>query len=98
MSTEKLVNIPRPEHPRPDFMRDTFLNLNGIWQFAFDDKDEGVAAGWMNPGYALPLEIVVPFAYQTKASGLGPTDAIHPVIWYRRRYVWSQSAWIQQLA
>ena len=86
MSTEKLVTIPRPEHPRPDFMRETFCNLNGTWQFAFDDKDEGVAAGWMNPGYALPLEIVVPFAYQTKASGLGPTDAIHPVIWYRRSF------------
>lgn len=86
MSTEKLVNIPRPEHPRPDFMRDTFFNLNGTWQFAFDDKDEGVAAGWMNPGYALPLQIIVPFAYQTKASGIGPTDAIHPVIWYRRSF------------
>ena len=49
MSTEKMVNIPRPEHPRPDFVRETFLNLNGTWQFAFDDKDEGVAAGWMNP-------------------------------------------------
>lgn len=86
MSTEKMVNIPRPEHPRPDFMRETFLNLNGTWQFAFDDKDEGVAAGWMNPGHALPLQIVVPFAYQTKASGLGPTDEIHPVIWYRRSF------------
>ncbi|MBQ4265959.1 MAG: glycoside hydrolase family 2 [Clostridia bacterium] len=86
MSTEKIVNIPRPEHPRPDFVRETFYNLNGTWQFAFDDKDEGVACGWMNPGYALPLEIVVPFAYQTKASGLGPTDAIHPVIWYRRSF------------
>ena len=30
--------IPRPEHPRPDFMRDTFFNLNGVWQFAFDDE------------------------------------------------------------
>ena len=42
--------------------------------------DEGVAAGWMNPGTKLPLQITVPFAYQTKASGLGPTDEIHPVI------------------
>lgn len=23
-----LRQIPRPEHPRPDFMRDTFHNLN----------------------------------------------------------------------
>ena len=74
--------IPRPEHPRPDFMRDTFLNLNGIWQFAFDDADEGVAKEWMKPGFSLPMEITVPFAYQTKMSGIGPMDEIHPVIWY----------------
>ena len=86
MSTEKIVNIPRPEHPRPDFVRETFYNLNGTWQFAFDDNNEGVAGGWMNPGYALPMEITVPFAYQTQASGIGPTDAIHPVIWYRRSF------------
>jgi len=86
MSTEKLNVIPRPEHPRPDFVRETFLNLNGVWQFAFDDENKGVAEGWMKPGFALPLEITVPFAYQTKASGLGPTDEIHPVIWYRRSF------------
>ena len=86
MSGEKYCAIPRAEHPRPDFVRETFYNLNGVWQFAFDDKDEGMACGWMKPGYALPLEITVPFAYQTKASGLGPTDEIHPVIWYRRAF------------
>ena len=86
MDTEKNTCIPRPEHPRPDFMRETFCNLNGVWQFAFDDADEGVAAGWMNPGYALPLSITVPFAYQTSASGIGPTDEIHPIIWYRRTF------------
>ncbi len=86
MCSEKLNTIPRAEHPRPDFVRDTFLNLNGVWQFAFDDEDKGVREGWMKPGTKLPLEILVPFAYQTKASGLGPTDEIHPVIWYRRSF------------
>ena len=86
MAAENILNIPRPEHPRPDFVRETFCNLNGVWQFAFDDADEGLCAGWMNPGHKLPLEITVPFAYQTRASGLGPTDAIHPVIWYRRSF------------
>ena len=78
--------IPRSEHPRPDFMRDTFLNLNGAWQFGFDDKDEGLSAGWQVPGIRLPLTITVPFAYQTKLSGIGPTDEIHPILWYRRTF------------
>lgn len=84
--TDITTSIPRPEHPRPDFMRETFLNLNGTWQFAFDDADEGLARGWQNPGTLLEREIVVPFAYQTKLSGIGPTDEIHPVIWYRRTF------------
>lgn len=86
MPCEPCGAMPRPEHPRPDFMRDTFLNLNGTWQFAFDDADEGVARGWQNPFTPLEREIVVPFAYQTKLSGIGPTDEIHPVLWYRRSF------------
>lgn len=78
--------IPRPEHPRPDFMRDTFVNLNGPWQFAFDDADEGRFQGWEKPGKQLDKEILVPFAYQTKMSGIGPTDEIHPIVWYRRSF------------
>lgn len=67
-------------------MRDTFLNLNGEWQFAYDDADAGLREGWQRPGTALPLRITVPFAYQTRMSGLGPTDEIHPILWYRRGF------------
>ncbi len=86
MALEHTPSIPRPEHPRPDFMRDTFFNLNGAWQFAFDDADEGVREGWQQPGTKLDGEIVVPFCYQSKLSGVGPTDAIHPILWYRRAF------------
>ena len=75
--------IPRSEHPRPDFMRGDYVCLNGEWLFAFDDADEGLRAGWQKPGFPLPLKIQVPFSYQTKMSGLGPDDTIHPVLWYR---------------
>lgn len=79
-------SIPRSEHPRPDFQRDTYYNLNGEWQFAFDDADRGLREGWQKPGTELPLKITVPFAYQTKLSGIGPTDEIHPILWYRRGF------------
>lgn len=86
MHTQVNETIPRPEHPRPDFMRETFHNLNGVWQFAFDDQDAGLSEGWYQPAVKLPLEITVPFCYQSKMSGIGPTDEIHPVIWYRRSF------------
>ena len=76
----------RPEHPRPDFQRNSWLNLNGRWQFAFDDDNRGLPEKWYRPGHVLDREIEVPFAYQTKMSGIGPTDEIHPVLWYRRSF------------
>lgn len=79
-------DIPRPEHPRPDFVRDTFYNLNGEWEFAFDDENVGVRKGWYKAGYHLNRNILVPFCYQCAASGIGPTDEIHPVLWYRRSF------------
>ncbi len=79
-------NIPRPEHPRPDFMRDTFYNLNGTWEFAFDDANIGLKDGWYRPNYKLDKTITVPFCYQSAASGIGPTDEIHPIMWYRRKF------------
>ena len=38
--------VPRPEHPRPQFRRPEWTNLNGEWAFAFDDEDAGLAGGW----------------------------------------------------
>jgi galactose mutarotase-like enzyme len=72
---------PLPEHPRPDFQRAEWLNLNGRWQFAFDPKDEGERAGWA--GGALPAghEILVPFSWGAPLSGV-PDSA--DIGWYAR--------------
>ena len=86
MCEQMNCNIPRPEHPRPDFMRDTFYNLNGDWEFAFDDNNIGLKEGWYKPGCKFDKTITVPFCYQSEASGIGPTDEIHPVMWYRRKF------------
>src|SRR5690349_3270203 len=76
--------IPRPEYPRPQFVRAPWLNLNGEWEFAFDDSDAGLAAGWQD-GRELPLRITVPFAYQTELSGIND-KAIHEIVWYARSF------------
>ena len=31
--------IPLPEHPRPDFKRPQWINLNGTWEFKFDSNN-----------------------------------------------------------
>src|SRR5688500_20337139 len=77
-------DIPRPEYPRPHFVRSLWFNLNGEWEFAFDDNDEGLRLGWSD-GRTLPLRIIVPFAYQTPLSGIND-KSIHEVVWYARTF------------
>lgn len=36
----------RPDYPRPQLVRDTWDNLNGPWDFAFDDDDRGEREHW----------------------------------------------------
>jgi hypothetical protein len=75
---------PRPEHPRPDFQRDTWLNLNGEWEFEIDDKGDGEQRG-LPAGKGLARTIVVPFCPESKLSGIGNTDFMKDV-WYRRTF------------
>ena len=53
-----MIDIPRPEYPRPQFMRDAWENLNGTWKFSFDEP-------------VFDRTITVPFAFQAKMSGIG---------------------------
>jgi beta-galactosidase/beta-glucuronidase len=76
--------IPRPEYPRPQFARNLWFNLNGEWEFAFDDADEGMTRGWQD-GRELSMRIVVPFAYQTQLSGINDKN-IHEIVWYARSF------------
>ena len=65
--------IPRPEHPRPDFMREKWINLNGTWEFSFDDANAGIARRWFEPGKHFDRRITVPFCYQCEASSIHET-------------------------
>lgn len=81
--------VPRPEYPRPQFVRvapgadaPEWRCLNGTWEFSTDTYDQGFRRGW-HDGRALPRKIVVPFAYQTELSGVGD-KGIHHAAWYAR--------------
>lgn len=78
----KHVSFYRENYPRPQFVRDSFLDLNGEWKFDFDDADAGRRERWFD-GHEYPLRIQVPFSYQTPASGIGESGR-HDVVWYER--------------
>ena len=70
------------EYPRPQLVRDNWTNLNGQWQFAFDDDLQ-----YERPND--PIEwahtINVPFAPESQASGIGD-QSYHRAVWYRREF------------
>lgn len=78
-------DIPRPEYPRPQFQRDQWLNLNGPWKFRIDDRNCGLEEKWFTAGAELPLDIVVPFAAETRLSGINDRG-FHACVWYRRLF------------
>ncbi|HKU35353.1 MAG TPA: glycoside hydrolase family 2 TIM barrel-domain containing protein [Paenarthrobacter sp.] len=73
--------IPKPEHPRPQLVRDTWLNLNGTWSFEIDAGDSGLERGLLTRE---PTgSILVPFAPESALSGVEHVDFMEAV-WYRR--------------
>lgn len=76
------MTIPRSEHPRPDFMREDWLSLNGEWQFEVD----GAASGEDRRFFERPSlagKILLPFCPESELSGIGCKDFM-PCVWYRR--------------
>ena len=65
-------------YPRPQLAREQWRSLNGSWQFAIDSHSR-----WDAPGeVAWDAAIIVPFAPETPASGIGNTD-FYETCWYR---------------
>ncbi|HXE79703.1 MAG TPA: glycoside hydrolase family 2 TIM barrel-domain containing protein [Vicinamibacterales bacterium] len=74
-------SIPLPEHPRPDWQREHWLNLNGHWRFQFDPDNTGEEQGWYKGDLPGNLQILVPFPWGSKLSGVEDRAEIG---WYSR--------------
>ncbi|WP_123043355.1 glycoside hydrolase family 2 protein [Cohnella candidum] len=70
------------DYPRPQFVRENWLNLNGEWSFRFDDRNMGERERWHSK-FEGTHTINVPFTYETQASGIGE-EAFHPYVWYHK--------------
>ena len=76
------TEIPRPEHPRPQFVRDSWVNLNGSWTYTFDFGESGLARG-LEKSEGFDGKITVPFCPESKLSGVEYKDFIN-CMWYQR--------------
>jgi beta-galactosidase/beta-glucuronidase len=68
-------------YPRPQFVRKDWICLDGPWDFAVDHD-----ARWGNPEQVRwNAKIIVPYAPETEASGIGDTG-YYRTVWYRRTF------------
>ena len=65
------------EYPRPQMRRSSFINLNGLWDYAFTAAGEKQPDKWDG-------KILVPFSPESELSGVGRTLSPDEYLWYRR--------------
>ncbi len=70
---------PLPEYPRPQLVRDEWMNLNGPWDYAI------VPAGQTAPP-SYQGKILVPFAVESALSGVGKNVGKDGMLWYKRSF------------
>jgi hypothetical protein len=70
------------EYPRPQMVRQSWSNLNGMWELAV------VAKGTPRPN-DFPLQILVPFCVESSLSGVTRTVLPSDELWYRRKFTLS---------
>lgn len=68
-----------PEYPRPLIERELWMNLNGLWEYAIQDK-----------GLTEPVnfegKILVPFAIESSLSGVQKNVSETQELWYKRNF------------
>jgi beta-galactosidase/beta-glucuronidase len=76
------------EYPRPQFVRERWLNLNGLWDYAIAPKTAAAPTKYEG-------KILVPFCVESALSGVGRKVTPEDRIWYRRAFA-VPAAWAGQ--
>jgi len=72
-----MCDHPLPEYPRPQMVRERWLNLNGMFDYAVTDADADCPS-------AFDGQIRVPFAIESCLSGVCKKITANDRLWYRK--------------
>lgn len=79
------AEIPLPEYPRPQLVRQQWLNLNGKWDYMANPKGALPMDATVPPAFpASPEKIHVPFPPEAELSGIARKG--DSCLWYRRTF------------
>lgn len=67
------------EYPRPQMERTSWVNLNGLWNYAVTAKDADCPKSFQG-------KILVPFAIESALSGVGRRVKADESLWYERSF------------
>lgn len=81
---EAMCDLPLPEYPRPQMVRENWLNLNGMFDFAITDDDEEWCDEYED-------KIRVPFAVESCLSGVCKRVDDDELLWYRKKITLPES-------
>jgi arylsulfatase A-like enzyme len=71
--------LPHPEYPRPQMVRDNWINLNGWWNYGIGPVEGGGPDMW-------PGKILVPFPIESQLSGVQLRITPQQKLWYGRQF------------
>ncbi len=67
------------EYPRPQMVRESWTNLNGLWDYAITPAEASEPEEWTE-------QILVPYVLESPLSGIGKRLEEGEVIWYRKTF------------
>ena len=77
-----MCDMPLPEYPRPQMVRDCWMNLNGFFDFAITDENKAWCDEYTD-------KIRVPFAVESCLSGVCKRVSKDNLLWYRKKFTLS---------
>ena len=80
---DSVGEVPRSEYPRPQLVRDSYMCLNGKWDFASLRIGERIRE--------YTEEILVPFSPESLLGGLHPVTDRNTKLFYRRTFTLDES-------